>query len=221
MAEFTAGQHVIVSGLRSEEYNDLTGDIIAPVNEHGRIAVRLTLSNGNRKQMALKPENLRLRNTEGRQRKAWQRAEEERVEASPPPPWYDEDLCPEYKDSMIFQEQYKSVLNRLELGEDADTLELRMEDIARTDSDGLRLLHMGALVADVPFMRALGRRGCDLNVISPSNGTPLSMVAGALLHMGDHIDPGRDEQTDIRTDGWTDGRMDRCWGGWMDAWIDR
>eukprot|EP00976_Prorocentrum_cordatum_P011792 237635-Prorocentrum_minimum.AAC.2 len=58
-ADFLEGQKVVAFGLEAEDYNGLIGNVVAPLNDRGRVVVNWLLRDGSQQQLAVKPANIR------------------------------------------------------------------------------------------------------------------------------------------------------------------
>ena len=110
--------------------------------------------------------------------------EEQRVLQSPAPPWYDEDLPSHFQKSskdksMIFQTQYKEILEDLYAGYDCNAPFAFPVGIPNLE---LPLIFSAVIVADLPFLKAVLRRGANLDPIAAQldGVTPLMLVCKSI-----------------------------------------
>lgn len=175
MATFEVGSLVTVHSLsESEPYFEHNGaagvvDSALSLSHH---LVDVHLGGRARQTLSLKPANLRLR------------------AAAPSPPWFDEDLGPQYlaaNKSMIHQPMYRGILDDFFLGADPDGLISPLPDGSQgihflpagsEPAEKLTMLHSAAVLADIPYARGLLRAGATLD-FGPK--TPLAAVCKVAL----------------------------------------
>jgi len=101
---------------------------------------------------------------------SWTKSAENSTALTSPPPWYDEDLGPEYvgedNTSMVVQEEYLPMLLKIEKGEMGADDDLVKPEFRHLVNTGMTGLQSGAGMADVPFMKAVLRRGARIDRFS-------------------------------------------------------
>eukprot|EP00961_Rhodomonas_salina_P280554 3789586-Rhodomonas_salina.2 len=181
MGKLKDGDSIVTSGLNTEAYNGLQGMVISGLNENGRHDVQLRLADGSIKELAIKPENLRRANEDASAQARVQKSEQNGAEEQPPP-FYDENLAPEYQDSMVFKEPWKGVLHNVYKGDDCDVGVLFNHQ--PIDEIQFRHLHFGVIHADLPWLVAILRRGAVIDAPS-KKGTPLHLLCSSIRVMGE------------------------------------
>eukprot|EP00961_Rhodomonas_salina_P153300 2063873-Rhodomonas_salina.1 len=143
---FEVGDVVETQELVDEKYNALHGSILETVNSSGRHPVRLNTAGGGTADMCFKEKNLVLvkcGSTQGGKELAQ--------------PFYDENVAPEYRDSLIFQDQYywKDFVDCLYNGNDVE-VPIQFEGHPFTSLE-FRPVHCGAMTAALPWTVAILR----------------------------------------------------------------
>lgn len=96
-----------------------------------------------------------------------------------PAPWYDEDVDPEFacdgeSPSMVFEQEYKHLLDMIDRGEFHPD-----DEIPSGLNQGTTLLQAAATKADVPLMKAVLRRGARVDLYR-GGGNALQMLCGMM-----------------------------------------
>jgi len=106
--------------------------------------------------------------------------DDEAVAVEIPPPWYDEDVPPEFSASAIFDDCVKARLSSIDRDEaDIDNPTCIAEGAPEIGT----MLHMAVSMMDLPFIRAVLRRGADINA-KGVQGTALQQTLYAIGSRG-------------------------------------